>query len=210
MKTIKKRSAIPLYGTAAVWALWCIFLPLYKPSHFVLLICLGIAAYVVLERLFPGKTVELPPEPFTTGDAETDKLLLEGETAVREMRRLAKTIPNAEVCAKILTLAEVTERIFRDIVEDPDDVPQVRRFAGYYLPATMKLLNAYDRMSGETHGGENVASTLARIEDILDTTIAAYKKQLDALFANQALDIETDITVLESMLKREGLAGKDF
>ena len=70
----------------------------------------------------------------------------------------------------------------------------------------MKLLNAYDRMSGQGEG-ENVSATLDRIRDILDTTAAAYRKQYDALFANEALDIETDITVLESMLKREGLAG---
>ena len=57
---------------------------------------------------------------------------------------------------------------------------------------------------------ENVSGTLKRIEDILDTTVAAYQKQYDALFANEAMDIETDITVLESMLKREGLTGKDF
>ena len=46
---------------------------------------------------------------------------------------------------------------------------------------------------------------------MLDTAIAAYKKQLDALFANQALDIETDIQVMNQMLEREGLSGKsDF
>lgn len=209
MKTVKKHSAVPIYGSAAVWALWCLFLPLYKPSHFVLLALAGGGSFAALKKLFPDKDIKIE-EPFTTGDADTDKLLKDGEMAVSEMRRLAGTIPNKDVCAKVGTLADVTERIFRDIIEDPDDIPQVRRFAGYYLPTTMKLLHAYDRMSAEEHGGENVASTLSRIEDILDTTIAAYKKQLDALFANQALDIETDITVLESMLKREGLTGKDF
>lgn len=209
MKTVKKKSAVPIFAVAAVWALWCLFLPLYKPSHFFLLVVLSAGVFYGLTRLFPG-TVEEVKEPFTTGNAETDKLILDGEMAASEMRRLAGTVPDKNVSAKISTLADVTERIFKDIIEDPDDIPQVRRFAGYYLPTTMKLLNAYDRMSAEEHGGENVAATLSRIEDILDTTIAAYKKQLDALFANQALDIETDITVLESMLKREGLTDKDF
>ena len=142
-KVIKRPSAIPLYGAAAVWLVWCLLLPLYRLWHFAALI------------------------------------------------------------------AVLTEKIFADIVEDPNDVPQVKRFAGYYLPTTMKLLNAYDRMSGEG-SGQNVSGTLRRIEDILDTTVQAYRKEYDSLFANEALDIETDITVLESMLKREGLAGKDF
>ena len=42
---------------------------------------------------------------------------------------------------------------------------------------------------------------------MLDTAIAAYRKLLDSLFANQAMDIETDISVMNTLLKREGLSG---
>ena len=86
----------------------------------------------------------------------------------------------------------------------------IKRFSSYFLPTTIKLLNAYDRMSDINVDGENISATKKRITDILDTTVAAYEKQYDALFANQALDIETDIIVLENMLKKEGLSGRDF
>ena len=65
-------------------------------------------------------------------------------------------------------------------------------------------------MSTVDADGQNINGTLRRINEVLDTTVTAYEKQLDALFLNQALDIETDIAVLESMLKKEGLTGKDF
>lgn len=209
MKTIKKPSVVPVYGTAAVWALYCLIFPMYRLSDFLILIALGIVSYVVLTKLFPGKTVTVE-EPVTTGNEEADALLREGEAAVKELRRLRSSVPNAKVAAKIDRLTELTDKIFKDIVDDPEDIPQVKRFAGYYLPTTMKLLNAYDRMSSQAVSGTNISGTLNRIEDILDTTVEAYEKQLDALFQNQALDIETDIDVLEAMLKREGLAGKDF
>ncbi len=81
----------------------------------------------------------------------------------------------------------------------------------YYLPTTIKLLNAYDRMSAQGIEGENLDKSMKSINDMLDTVIVAYKKRLDSLFANQALDIETDIEVMNTMLAREGLAGeKDF
>ena len=35
--------------------------------------------------------------------------------------------------------------------------------------------------------------------------VAAFEKQLDSLFGADALDISTDITVLETMMAREGL-----
>jgi hypothetical protein len=212
MKEIKKRSPIPLYGTAAIWVLCTLFMPLYKPSHFLYLILIGVASFGMLTRLFPGtvEQVKEPEVPFTTGNDEADALLREGETAVKELERLKNSINNPAVCEKIGTIQELTDRIFKDIIDDPSDIPQVKRFSNYYLPTTLKLLNAYDRMSSEKIKVDNITDTMSKIEDILDTTIEAYKKQLDALFYNQALDIETDIAVLEGMLKREGLTGKDF
>ena len=87
---------------------------------------------------------------------------------------------------------------------------QIRKFMNYYLPTTIKLLNAYDRMSAQDIQGDNITGSMERIEDMLDTTIEAYKKQLDALFANQAADIQMDIDIMNGMLAREGLGGKSY
>lgn len=165
-----------------------------------------------MRKLFPGKTeyVEIPKEPETTGDPEIDALLREGELAESEFRRLRDSIRVASIKMKIDELMEVTGKIFADVKEDPADYPQVKRFASYYLPTTLKLLNTYDRLCMQDAAGQNITETMKRIENALDTTIQAYKKQLDALFENQALDIETDITVLENMLKKNGLSGSDF
>lgn len=212
LREIRKKSPLPIYGIAALWLLYSYFLPMYKPSHYLILAALSVGVYLLLSKLFPGKvvTVETPSKPVTTGDSAVDALLAEGETAVAEMKRIRASVKDEAIRAKIDELADITGSIFKDVVDDKDDFTQVRRFANYYLPTTIKLLNAYDRMSSQEFKGENITGTIDRIGNILDTTIAAYKKQLDALFANQALDIETDITVLETMLKREGLSGKDF
>ena len=103
-----------------------------------------------------------------------------------------------------------SDKIIRDAIDDPADVPQIRKFLDFYLPTTIRLLNAYDRMSAQEFGGENITGSMQRIEEMLDTTIAAYKKQLDALFANQAADIQMDIDTMNTMLAREGLGGKGY
>ena len=215
MREVKKRSAVPVYAVGAVWLLYCLLFPLYRPLHFIILICLSIVAYAVCARLFPDKTeyVEEPAKPeesVTTGDERIDALLREGEAAVAELQRLGGSIRDDGVKQKVARITELTDAIFKDVLEDKDDYPAIRRFADYFLPTTLKLLNAYDRMSTVDAEGQNISGTLKRIDEVLDTTVTAYEKQLDALFLNQALDIETDIAVLESMLKKEGLAGKDF
>ena len=209
---IKKKSITPVYGVALVFVLYNLFFPLYKNWHFILLACIVVFVYFLLSAIFPGKTeyIEIPEEPERTGNEKIDALLAEGETAVSEMRRLRDTIPGDTLREKIGDIITVTDKIFKDLLEDPDDYKQVKRFADFYLPTTIKLLHAYDRFGRSGVDGDNVAGTLERIDTALDAILDSYKKFFDSLFENQALDIETDIRVLESMLKQEGLAGKDY
>ena len=99
----------------------------------------------------------------------------------------------------------IAGKIFEEVKQDPKKLPQIRKFMDYYLPTTLKLLNSYDRMSGAGVSGENIDATLARVEGIMRTIVAAFEKQLDSLYGAEALDISTDITVLETMMAREGL-----
>ena len=209
---IKKKSVAPVYGAAVVWALYCIIFPLYKTLHFFVPVCLAVLSYVILSAIFPGKTefVEIPEEPKRTGNEEIDALLAEGERAVAEMRRLSNSIPGDALKTKIGNIISVTDKIFKDLLEDPDDYKQVKRFADYYLPTTIKLLHAYDRFGRSGIEGDNITGTLDRIDTALDRILISYEKFFDSLFENQALDIETDIRVLENILKQEGLFEKDF
>ena len=142
---------------------------------------------------------------------EIDPILEEGNKALSEMGRLYMSIKEPGVRLKINELMRVTDKITQDAIADPSDIPQIKKFMNYYLPTTLKLLNTYDRMSAQGIEGENLDKTMKSIDTMLDDAIAAYKKMLDSLFANQALDIETDIQVMNTMLQREGLSGdKDF
>ena len=105
---------------------------------------------------------------------------------------------------------EISDKIAQDAIDDPSDVPQIRKFQNYYLPTTIKLLNAYDRMGAQGIEGENITGTMRSIEEMLDTATDAYRKQLDSLFANQALDIESDIQVMNTLLKRQGFSRENI
>jgi len=158
------------------------------------------------------ESVETPtaPEKKSYGP-KIDPIIEEGNRALAEMGRLYGSIQDREVRQKINEIMRITDKIMQDAIQDPADVPQIRKFMNYYLPTTIKLLNAYDRMSLQGIEGENVDKSMKNINEMLDTAIEAYKKRLDSLLANQALDIETDIAVLNTMLERDGLTGnKDF
>ena len=138
---------------------------------------------------------------------EVQAIVDEGARARTELKRLYASIPDLAVKRKIAELIDVSDKIVADAVADPSDVPQIKKFLDYYLPTTIKLLNAYDRMGAQGIQGENITGAMKSIDEMLDTAIAAYKKLLDSLFANQAMDIETDISVMNTLLQREGLSG---
>ncbi len=142
---------------------------------------------------------------------EIDPIIAEGNRALSEMGRLYMSIKDVEVRKKINEIMRITDKITQDAIADPSDIPQIKKFMNYYLPTTIKLLNAYDRMSSQGIEGETLDRSMKNINEMLDQAIVAYKKRLDSLFENQALDIETDIEVMNTMLAREGLSGgKDF
>lgn len=141
------------------------------------------------------------------GDKAIDQMLDDEEKAIAELKRLDDAIPDEKLSAQIVHLEDVTTKIVNFIVAHPDKKGQVRKFFTYYLPTTIKFLNAYDRMDDTGISGINIDGTKGNIEKMMDTLLMAFDKQLDALYADEALDISTDIKVMESMLAQEGLAG---
>lgn len=145
--------------------------------------------------------------PASTGDPKIDALIQERDRAMGEMRRLNDAIEDEEISRRIDQLEDATGKIIDQVVAHPEKLPQIRKFMNYYLPTTLKILNAYDRMGSAGVSGENIDGTMHRIETIMDTIVMAFHKQLDALFRDEAMDIASDISVMETLLAQEGLAG---
>ena len=221
----KKRHTSPIYTFAGVWLVAACFLPMYR--LWALLLTLGLSSFCAYlmgkhaakkeQKQAEAPAAEAQPaQPKTAAPQksygpEIDPILQEGNRALSEMGRIYMSVQDVEVRKKINELMRITDKITQDAIHDPSDIPQIKKFMNYYLPTTIKLLNAYDRMSAQGIEGENLDKSMKSINEMLDQAIVAYKKRLDTLFENQALDIETDIEVMNQMLAREGLSGgKDF
>ena len=53
--------------------------------------------------------------------------------------------------------------------------------------------------------GTNIDGAKGSIENLLDTALAAFDKELDSLYGDEAIDVNSDIKVMESMLAQDGL-----
>ena len=122
-----------------------------------------------------------------------------------ELRRVNDAIPDEEMSDKISRLEAVSAKIFEQAKSDPDKLPQMRMFMDYYLPTSLKLLNTYAELDNQGVEGENISESKRRIEQTMDTLVKAFENQLDRLFASDALDVSTDIDVMQNMLRADGL-----
>ena len=222
--TAKRKPAAPFYAVAALWLLGGLFLPLYSNTAITLLAAVSAAVFLLVNGICQGgraaagsagtekkeeaKAPEKPKEEPSTGNPELDKAIKDGKLALSEMKRLDDSIADPGVSADIVRLEQVSEKIFEAVKDRPEKLPQIHKFMDYYLPTTLKLLNAYDRMSATGVSGENIDGTLDKVEGMMRNIVAAFEKQLDALYGSDALDISTDISVLETMMAREGLTGQ--
>lgn len=122
-----------------------------------------------------------------------------------ELRRVNDAIPDEEMTDKISRLEAVSAKIFEQARTDPDKLPQMRKFMDYYLPTSLKLLNTYAELDRQGIEGDNITESKRRIELTMDTLVKAFENQLDRLFASDALDVSTDIDVMQNMLRADGL-----
>lgn len=214
MSRDNNKSAAPIYAVAALWVLWMILFPLYSFGHYILLVLSSLILYNIvtnagLKKVRRKQQAEKqraePEKKASTGNEQVDKLIKDRDLAVKEMRRLDDNIKDEKISRQINDLEATTQKIFDYVIVHPDKVGQISKFLNYYLPTTLKLLNTYDRMGARGVEGENITGTMQKVEDTLEMVVNAFHKQLDTLFAGEAIDVSADITVMENLMKNEGL-----
>lgn len=119
------------------------------------------------------------------------------------IRRANDRIPDEELSDKMDRMEDIARRIFREIEEHPEKKPQAAKFLDYYLPTTLKLLETYADFDEAGVEGENLRQAKARIETIMDSLVAGFEHQLDELYRSEAMDVDSDIRVMEAMLRRD-------
>ena len=137
---------------------------------------------------------------------QVQEVLDKGDGFLDQIRQCNEENPGVEISEKISRMEHIVQRIFDRAEQDPGVIPDLKKMMDYYLPMTVKLLRAYADMDAQPVQGENILASKGEIEQTLDTLNLAFEKLLDELFEETALDISSDISVLNTLLAQEGLA----
>lgn len=149
-----------------------------------------------------GQTQDLPEQ-----EAELNAMIAEGMECVRKLRLLNDQIPGEVISAKLSRLEGLLKDLFDSVREHPEQMHRMHKLMNYYLPTTLKLVEAYEEFDRVSTPGDDIIAAKAEIENTLDTINQAFTELLNNLFQDAVLDATTDAQVLKTMLAREGLTG---
>lgn len=138
-------------------------------------------------------------------NSEVAAMIAEGQDYIRKLRDLNDNIPGEEISAKLFRLENLLREIFDRLKEHPEQAPQMQKFLKYYLPTTLKLVDAYEEFDSVSEQGADIREAKNEIEKTLDTINNAFGELLNRLLRDTAYDVTTDAQVLQTMLAKEGL-----
>jgi 5-bromo-4-chloroindolyl phosphate hydrolysis protein len=144
------------------------------------------------------------------GGAELKETIDEGRNYIRVIKAANDALPEEEISEKLEQLEEVTSKIFDYVEQHPEKLPEIRKFMCYYMPITLKLVNAYQKFDSHGMNTSEIEETKLEIKGTLDTINKAYQNLLKKLMQADILDVSSDISALETVLAQEGLTEDDF
>jgi|GEM_PF-1249728 len=175
--------------------------------------------WMIQEGFFPGAYIDASkgmiifagaePEPEKMPEADQPATEPGVFPEVLLIRKLNDEIADEVVSMHMDRLEELTHKIFTYVEANPAKEDRIRQFRNHYLPKTIKILESYARFERQGVAGANIRSAMKDVEQIMETLSKGFEKQLDMLFVDEALDVTTDINVLENMMGLQGLSADD-
>ena len=210
MKKKKWKSFVgSLIAAGAVFLLYGSLFSLSRVSDF--LICGGLAVvigwlvYQMGKGLDTSKKAPVQKKIPVTGIESVDQLIRSGQDMLAQIRDENNQIQDPDLSGKIDELETISNQIFLTVTDKPEKAPQIRRFMDYYLPTVLKMLTNYRKLDERGVTGENAEKTKKRVEEAMDIVLGAFRRQHDQLYQSDMLDVTTDISVLETLMKQDGL-----
>ncbi|MDU6114970.1 MAG: 5-bromo-4-chloroindolyl phosphate hydrolysis family protein [Paeniclostridium sordellii] len=141
---------------------------------------------------------------------EVESTIKIGRNYIEQIKNIRNELSKEEIAVKLDKLGNISNQILVQVEKNPNKIQEVNKFINHYLPITIKLINSYKDINNQLVQGENIENAKIEIEKSIDLINSAFENLLDDLFEDVVLDISTDISVLKTLFKQEGLTEDDF
>ncbi|WP_031434220.1 5-bromo-4-chloroindolyl phosphate hydrolysis family protein [Methylomarinum vadi] len=135
-----------------------------------------------------------------SGD-EIMQTLEESAGIIRSIEQANDQIRNAELNQRIERICAIADGILADIAADPRDIRRARKFLTVYLDGARQVTEGYAR----THRHNQAGELEQNFRNVLVTIESVFMEQQQKLLEDDVFDLDVQIEVLNTQLKREGI-----
>lgn len=128
---------------------------------------------------------------------------------IREMSICREQTEDSEMKSKITENISIAGDIFNRLSEKPELADKGRRFIQYYIPLTKSIVLAYEKFE-EQPENENTAKSMTEIKKTMDTVNKSFKNLFAELYDDEVIDVNSNISVLKTMLANDGFTSDDI
>jgi 5-bromo-4-chloroindolyl phosphate hydrolysis protein len=200
----EKPSVLPWYGLAAVWLVFGLLFPLYKLSVLLITAAASAVVFFFLKKTCPPRVMEHTVD-FNTGVGDVDEMLAGMQKQLDHLHRLNAELPDPTLSAAMDRMEKAGRSIVEVVEKSPDKAKAARRFANYYLPDAVNVLDQYATLARQGVRGANAAEMKAKVDQNAASIATAFENQLDSLYASENMNLDADVEVLQNMMKGQGL-----
>jgi len=129
------------------------------------------------------------------------KALEQAERSIAAIEEVARDIRNAELNTRLRRIAQLARDILKMLEEDPRDLRRARKFLNVYLDGAQKVTEGY----AKTHSRIDAPELDDNFRRVLVTIEEVFQEQQQKLLESDITDLDIQIEVLTTQLKREGV-----
>ena len=162
-------------------------------------------------KLYKEEMLRDPKERYEELEEKENSVLVEEYLAkakrdVTTLTEMSVRIPEP-MKGKLTEFLQIVGKIFELLKENPNTAKDLDKVINYYLPTTVKLIDNYIQISEKPTS--SVKSSLKSMEQTMDLVNDGFMKILDNIYEEKIMDLSSDMSVLKSMLKQEGLLDQE-
>lgn len=172
---------------------------------FIVSLVIGIIA------LFAGNLVFSKKETIEVEELTDEEVIRKIKNLNNQIYGMIAKINSSTLKASIKDIVESTTKIIEKVSKDKADLKKIRTFVEYYLPVTLKILRKYDEIENQGLNSKDSKVFMKTVEEKIKLISDSFRGQLAALYQDDLVDVDAELTVLENMLKSEGYSNlNDF
>lgn len=205
-KKVYVSSTLPYYIAGIEFVVYTYVFQCYRIVDFVIALLIMLGVFLGAHVMIGKKEVEIEVlQEHTSKDEYCHRLLQECYDYLKTLISLKEQMEKPSVVADIDAIIETSQAIFTYIAQYPQKAREVRKFVNYYYPTLINLLKNYDTLENQHQDIDVITDNMKKVEETLTVFKEAFKKQYEMLFDDHAMDIQSDIDVMEMMLTQDGL-----